>query len=162
MKYLLIISCLLFTSISWSKDVNWNELVERDGLFYEKFTREPFTGNVLGKQQGKISKGVKDGEWIVWYSSGQLNKKENYKDGKSDGEWLWYHDNGQLWKKRNYKDGKQEGEYLYYEYNGQLRVKSNYKDDKREDSEQYVYDVNGELEKTEIFKDDKLIKIIKP
>ena len=37
MKYLLILSCLLFTSISWSKDVNWNDLVKRDGLFYEKF-----------------------------------------------------------------------------------------------------------------------------
>ena len=29
MKYLLILSSLLFTSLGWSKDINWNELVEK-------------------------------------------------------------------------------------------------------------------------------------
>ena len=55
MKYLLILSCLLFTSVGWSKDVNINDLVlsNQDGLFYEKFTDVPFTG--------KIIKGIKDG-----------------------------------------------------------------------------------------------------
>ena len=48
MKHLLIIFTLLLTSVSWSKDVDIKDLVKRDGLYYEKFTDEPFTGNVIG------------------------------------------------------------------------------------------------------------------
>ena len=54
MKYLLIISCLLFTSVGWSKDVSYDDLVYRDGLHYQKFTDVPFTGNVVGKERGKL------------------------------------------------------------------------------------------------------------
>ena len=54
MKHLLIIFSLLLTSISWSKDVDYNDLVLRDGIFYEKFTNKPFTGNSIGIRQGKI------------------------------------------------------------------------------------------------------------
>ena len=54
MKHLLIIFSLLLTSISWSKDVDYNDLVKRDGLYYEKFTDEPFTGKSTGKERGKI------------------------------------------------------------------------------------------------------------
>jgi len=64
MKCLLIISCLLFTSISWSKDIPITDLLLRDGLYYEKFTDVSFTGNVVGEKQGKISKGKRDGEWL--------------------------------------------------------------------------------------------------
>ena len=82
MKYLLIISCLLFTSIGWSKDINSDDLVKRDGLFYEKFMDVPFTGNSIGKEQGKISKGKREGEWLEYYENGQLEITKIYKDGK--------------------------------------------------------------------------------
>ena len=48
MKHLLIIFTLLLTSVSWSKDVEFKDLVKRESLYYEKFTAEPFTGNVVG------------------------------------------------------------------------------------------------------------------
>ena len=79
---LLIIFLLLSPSLSWSKDVSFDDLVERDGLYYEKFTKDAFTGNDIGKEQGKISKGIKDGEWVEYYENGQLEKFEIYKDGK--------------------------------------------------------------------------------
>ena len=104
-----------------------DDLVEREGLYYEKYTREPFTGKVTGKKQGKISKGKREGEWIWYYENGELSSKSNYKDGKEDGEWLWYHRNGQLQTKGNYKNDKQEGEYLSYYKNGQLWAKDIYK-----------------------------------
>jgi len=128
MKYLLILSCLLFTSVGWSKDVNWKDLVKRDGLYYEKFTDVPFTGKVTGERQGKISKGKREGEWLFYYESGQLERKVNYKDGKREGERLNYWDNGQLRSKSNFKDGRKEGERLIYHKNGQLIKKSIYKD----------------------------------
>ena len=61
MKHLLIIFTLLLTSVSWSKDVELKDLVKRESLYYEKFTDEPFTGNVIGLMQGKIKNGKKEG-----------------------------------------------------------------------------------------------------
>ena len=45
MKDLLIIFSLLITSVSWSKDINFYDLVVRDGLYYKKFTDKPFIEN---------------------------------------------------------------------------------------------------------------------
>ena len=96
MKNLLIIFTLLLTSVSWSKDVDSNDLVEReaDGLYYEKFTDEPFTGNVKGKINVKVINGKREGEFI-WYDDGQLRAKGFYKDGEQNGEWFYYHKNSQ-------------------------------------------------------------------
>ena len=78
LKYLLIIFSLLLTSVSWSKDVDYNDLVKKDGLYYEKLTNEPYTGKTTGRIQ------------------------KNYINGKFEGGWLEYHENGQLKIKRNY------------------------------------------------------------
>ena len=49
----------LFTSFGWSKDLSMDDLVKRDGLYYEKFTDVPFSGNVVGKETGKIKNGIR-------------------------------------------------------------------------------------------------------
>ena len=36
MKYLLILSSLLFTSVGWSKDINWMNWEKKNGLYYER------------------------------------------------------------------------------------------------------------------------------
>ena len=64
MKHLLIIFSLLLTSVSWSKDVNYMDLVIRNGLHYEKFTNELFTGKVVGFEKGYIKAGKIEGEWL--------------------------------------------------------------------------------------------------
>ena len=157
MKYLLILSCLLFTSVSWSKDINSDDLVERDGLIYEKFNDVPFTGNVVGEIQGKVSQGKKVGEWLEYYEDGQLLLKRNYKDDKKEGEWLQYSESGQLIKKSNFKDGKADGEWLIYYESGALYSIGNYKDDKKE-GEWLWYWESGKLKDKRNYKDDRLIK----
>ena len=169
MKYLLILSCLLFTSVGWSEDVCMDYLEDRDGLFYEKFMDAPFTGQYLScyenGQQLKVKSHYKDGkyegEFIRYYEDGQLNIKSNFKDGKYDGEFLRYYKDGQLNIKSNFKDGKYDGKFLRYYESGQLSEKGNFKDGKPE-GEQLSYHGNGKLKKTEIYKDGKLIEIIKP
>ena len=79
MKYLLIISCLLFTSAGWSKTIDSDNLILKDGLYYEKFTDKPFTGKVTGEEQGKIIKGKREGEWLTYYENGKLKYKINFK-----------------------------------------------------------------------------------
>ena len=119
MKILLTIIFLSLLSSSCSTPSD--ELVVREGLFYKKFSEVPFSGKVTGKDNGSIKNGKKEGDWIGYYSDGQLMYKGNYKNGKQEGEWVTYFwSTGQLMRKGNYKNGKREGAWVDYEKDGTL------------------------------------------
>jgi len=163
MKYLLILSCLLFTVFGCSKSINSDDLIlsKQDGLFYKKSKDVPFTGEVTGRVKGKINKGKREGEWLEYYKNGSLESKSNYKDGKEEGELFWYYQNGKLEIKGNYKDGKEEGEFLSYDVNGQLVYKYNYKEGELE-GEWLNYYENSQLKEKRIYKNGEIIETIKP
>jgi len=85
---LTILFISLLSSPSWS--VTFGELVERDGLYYEKFTDVPYTGKVTGEEQGSFRNGERVGTWVSYWENGQLSFKENYKNGKEEGEYISY------------------------------------------------------------------------
>jgi len=87
---ILVIS--LLSSPSWSETLD--DLVQREGIYYQKFTDVPFSGKVTGEYQGVIKNGKFDGPWGFYYESGQLSYKGNYKNGKADGEWVKYNEDG--------------------------------------------------------------------
>ena len=64
-----------------------DDLVEREGIYYEKFTDVPFSGKVTGKTTGRFVNGKFEGSFIGYYDNGQLKTRGNYVDGKSDGLW---------------------------------------------------------------------------
>ena len=112
MKYLLLIITLLLSSPIWGETVSMDDLVERNDLYYKKFTDTPFTGEVSGKNNGKINNGkINDGK---------------IKNGKQEGLWKIYHENGQLNIKQTYKDGKLYVLFEAYYHNGQLQIKTTY------------------------------------
>ena len=89
MKILLTIIFLsLLSSPSWS--VSYDDLVERDGVYYKKFSDVPFSGKVTEIYKGSIKNGKREGAWISYYDNGQLDFKGNYKNGKEEGEWIDY------------------------------------------------------------------------
>ena len=108
MKYLLIISCLLFINPGWSKDISWYDLEERDGLYYEKVKNILFTGDITGRENGKIIKGKREGEWLEYWDNGQLYSRTNYQGGKYDGAYFSYYDSGQLNVNVHYINGKKD------------------------------------------------------
>ena len=136
----------------------FKELVERNDLYYEKFTDIPFSGKVTGVQQGSIKNGKFDGAWVKYHKNGQLFFKANYKNGKAEGAWFSYSDNGQLWEKGNFKNFKKEGDWVGYHENGQLSYTGNYKNGKVEGVLVY-YNEDGTVVKhwKETFKDGKKI-----
>jgi antitoxin component YwqK of YwqJK toxin-antitoxin module len=71
------------------KEVLSYKLVERQGVIYEVNSQTPFTGSS-----------------VDYYENGELQSRENYKDGEKDGLWEWFYKNGQLEERINYKDGK--------------------------------------------------------
>ena len=87
MKYLLIIFLLLSPSVGWSKTINSDDLIEKDGLYYEKFTDKPFTGKVTGEKQGKIKKGKIKGKWKEYWESGTLKISYTIKRGNFHGQY---------------------------------------------------------------------------
>ena len=99
-----------------------DDLVERNNLYYKKFTNVPFTGEISGVENGSIKKGKINGEWFSYFKNGQLWRKGNYKDGKQDGLWEWYYENGQLWRKGNYKNGEQDGRWEWFFEDGTVNT----------------------------------------
>ena len=106
---------LLFPSLALGEMVKDEDLVERDGIHYKKFTNISFTGKVLSNVlgvQGSFRNGKRHGDWVWYHNVRQIAYKGIYKNGKKDGPWVRYYDNGQLWFKGTYKDGKRDGPWV--------------------------------------------------
>tara|TARA_B100000900_G_scaffold328275_1_gene288514 strand:+ start:312 stop:605 length:294 start_codon:yes stop_codon:yes gene_type:complete len=95
-KLFITLFLLIFCTPSWSETLTIDDLVERNNLYYKKFTTVPFNGEVTGIENGTFKKGKKTGEWLVYYASGQLRAKGSKKDGKKNGLWEWFNENGKL------------------------------------------------------------------
>ncbi len=128
----------LFPSSSKSEGRNllaktMDDLVERERLYYKKFSDVPFTGSV--KVEGsnyRIVKGVKDGHWIdIWKNSGH-REQGKYNQGLRIGSWRGYHPNGQLWYKVFYKKDGADGIKVSYYKDGSLETKGKYVNGKKE------------------------------
>ena len=126
-----VLFCLT-SSVGWSE--TWDELIKRDGIYYKKFSDEPFTGNVTDDIKGSFKNGKKDGSWFYYSSNGQLSSKGNFINGKKEGLWIGYWDNGQINYKTEYKNDVLEGSHLEYQNNGQLYSKG-----KRKNGEKHGY-----------------------
>ena len=110
---------LLTAAPSWSEGTSMDDLVERDGLFYKKFTEVPFTGEIdEGSYQGSLKNGKPEGTWVAYHDNGQLKGKGDWKNGKEEGPWVYYYDNGQLFSKGVIKNGKEEGPWVTYSEDG--------------------------------------------
>ena len=78
-----VLLALLFPAVALGEEVTMDDLVERDGLYYKKFTDVPFTGKVSGKDRsplfeihGSIKDEKKEGPWIsYWRNNGHLSEK---------------------------------------------------------------------------------------
>ena len=52
---LFILTWIIAPSLAVGQEVvNYDDLVERDDLFYKKFTDEPFSGKTTGQEQGHL------------------------------------------------------------------------------------------------------------
>jgi len=127
-KLMLLLLSSLFSSLSWGEAMD--DLVERDGIYYKKFSDVPFTGPVEIRNfrgvlhKGYVKNGKSDGPWVAYWLNGQLSSQGNYKKGEKDGPWISYWENGHLWDKGEYKNGKRDGRWVFYHPDGSLNKKS--------------------------------------
>ena len=86
MRTLVIIPMVLMSLVSFpSWGLTIDDLVEREGIYYKKFSNVPFNGEIEGKSQGEFQNGKRDGFWINYHDNGQLLSKGDYKNGNRDG-----------------------------------------------------------------------------
>ena len=152
-KTILLSLFLIFLSACSERTIDRDQLVERDGVFYEKFSTEPFTGSVTGRTSGRMSKGLfnglvttfdeegrlsaqlmhvnglANGEYSEFYPSGQLKSKGRYKDDVSDGNFEMFSESGTLSATYTFVAGKLEGIAYFYRENGELWFSEEYDDD---------------------------------
>lgn len=113
---ILLLSALL-PAHALGQDVVWmSDLVVRDGLYYERLSRTPFSGEVRGR--GFIKGGKFDGPWIFTDENGQRLSEGRYEDGKRGGPWVFFHPNGQMASRGAFEDGKRTGAWTYFHDNG--------------------------------------------
>ncbi|MDG2268367.1 MAG: hypothetical protein P8L69_05525, partial [Alphaproteobacteria bacterium] len=59
--------------------LNFEDLDEKNGIYYEINSDVPFTGEVTGSISGNFKNGKPDGEYFGYYKSDQLKFKGIYK-----------------------------------------------------------------------------------
>ena len=113
----------LFSSCAEQMSIDYQELVQRDGLLFEKYSDEPFSGPVTGVTQGWIKNGVWDGKKTTYDSAGQLRFREHYKAGVLHGERSDYSfwSNGALGETQVFREGILHGPIIRYYADGSVR-----------------------------------------
>ena len=110
MKHILSIITVFFilltSSVSWGESFTVDDLVQRNNLYYKKFTDVPFSGEISGLENGSFKNGKMNGEWLIYDENGQLRYRETYNDGKKHGLEEMYYENGSLKETATYRDGK--------------------------------------------------------
>ena len=99
-------------------EVNYKEIINKDGVYYKKFTSVPFTGKIIGKEIGLIEKGKKEGSWVGYYDNGKLRYTVNFNNGEREvgsynGQGTFTYLNGDQYV-GELKDGKKHGQGNYF------------------------------------------------
>lgn len=83
--------------------------------------------------KGKYIDRFKDSVWVYYNgSTGKLSAEEYYKKGVKEGEWKIYYPNGSLAESEVYKSGKKNGPSKKFFENGKLRFQGNMINDQLE------------------------------
>ena len=127
------------------KTLNSKDLIYIGGLGYEKFISIPFTGKIIGKEEGYLEDGKWDGPYVSYYKTGQIEHKGNYKKSRKAGLWRSFRIDGNLMSEGSYKNGLYEGLWKFYHLFGtNLQILKNFKDGKKDGAFKSFYG-NGNL-----------------
>ena len=139
-----------------SKYVEFNELIDKNGIFYFKNDTEPYSGQVKGNFSGDMKNGLPSGVWEE-YNNGILISKSTYNKGGLEGLLINYYSNGSIKETGYVKNNKWIGKHIEYYDNGIIREEKNYLDGKLEGNA-LLYFKNGKIKESKFYKSDKLNK----
>lgn len=136
---LTILFISILSSPSWSETLTMDDLMERNGLYFKKFTNVPFSGSVVqncpkGKPKdifqegfsGKIVNGLREDYWIITFCLSSSIQRGNFLRGKREGLWEFYYGDGQLERIGYFKENMSHGTWKFYDKWGRLVTESTY------------------------------------
>ncbi len=115
MKQVFLFALLFTLAGCAAKKVNFDQLQDRNGLYYLVNDDKPFSGQVVsyvaGKVEfeGEVKNGLKEGNWTYYYPTGQRKMEGSFSDGLKEGTWNYWKENGQPDVIEIYKMGKRLG-----------------------------------------------------
>ena len=142
----------LLSSLAWGE--TWDDLVQREGIYYKKFTDVPFTGSVEGvwpglslggsSVTGHLEKGLPQGVWRFYDDDGQLLSRVTVVDGMLEGISSEYFDSGTLKSSGSYSSDQKVGYWTYYFFNGVVKTRGFYDSDAQSGAWEF-FDQTGNL-----------------
>jgi len=98
--------------------LNFNDLIDRRGVFLHRQTLEPYTGPVVAmwdstrvRERGTLLNGRWDGVRETFYWEGQLELRETWRNGQLNGPFEGWFREGVQSDRGTYVDGRLEGPY---------------------------------------------------
>ena len=132
-----LIYLLVINIIFGQDEVQINNLIIKDDIYYQPLDTKPYTGRIIDiNNDGNIiletncNRGKINGPWITWYDNGEKKYEGHYKNGYKDGLWKGWHDSGKLWKEGFYFYDKKEGTWIYWYLNGNKQELKTYRNGK--------------------------------
>ena len=152
-KFITLVVAPIFFCLSFhvpaiaDEGIKMDDLVEREGLYYEKFSTKPFTGTTVGLDQYTFRNGLEHGKFHSFYNNGNLFQVGEYNNGKATGELKTYFPTGKLLARSTFKNGKKNGASTGFNKDGNLLYEGLYWDDKMQ-GEWRFYQRDGRLDFT--------------
>jgi antitoxin component YwqK of YwqJK toxin-antitoxin module len=127
-------------------------------LFFFLYGQSIINGlkNKTSTPVGKLVSGKKEGEWKIYYATGQLKEIRHYKNDTLNGQSIEYFPNGNLSSKATYKNGILIDSFFMYYSNGQVNLLEWLDSNGHEQNLFKVYYENGQLSQIGTNKDGLL------
>lgn len=110
----------------------FDDLIRKNGLFYESWSDVPFTGEITGIDRGAFKDGLRHGRWVQGHENGQVKSEGDYENGLKQGQWIGYYKNGQIFYEGAYVDGIKDGLWVSFYDDGKIFYRGQYKKGKED------------------------------
>lgn len=80
------------------------------------------------KAEGSFKEGKKEGPWMYYFVNGSIEQRGEYRDGLPTGKWTWYYDSSELLREEYYRKGKEDGSSVEYSKEGTVINQGEYID----------------------------------
>lgn len=99
-------------------------------LYYRKhyvpIQKKAFYDDGALRRKYYLLNGVTNGEDTFYYPTGEINKIQQWNQGKLEGSFVIYYKNGNKYITGNYVDGVYNGEYIVSDINGNVLLRKEY------------------------------------
>ena len=143
---------MYFIDSKWATDGN---LIVKDGE--GQFERYGELHVLL--ESGKVSGGLRQGEWTTYYPSGEkaVMSTAHYVNGKAEGLTKSFYEDGTLQLEGEVRNEKRAGTWKWYHQNTSLETSVEFKAGKKEGTQLFYFD-DGTVSRTEEYKEGELVE----